>query len=178
MVGLPVDPLSPASLSHQGLIGNPNLTVAQMLWILPHKSRAIFLKNDEKKFSSRRDFFVKFYVCFSKKFFKFLLEKNFFVRFCQSWKILVQVWVFVYVPKLALPNSGNQFLVFVYIFSSLFENILVISSIFFGNSAFSRAYVTYLVQNIFLNYFLFILCQVKVLTWFVCVLLCLSLWLY
>ena len=62
--------------------------------------------------------------------------------------------------KMALPNSGNQFLVFVYIFSSLFENILVISSIFFGNSAFSRAYVTYLVQNIFLNYFLFILCQV------------------
>ena len=67
VVGLPVDPLSPASVSHQGLIGNPNLTVAQMLWILPHKSRAIFLKNDEKKFSSRRDFFVKFYVCFSKK---------------------------------------------------------------------------------------------------------------
>ena len=55
--------------------------------------------------------------------------------------------------KMALPNSGNQFLVFVYIFSSLFENILVISSIFFGNSAFSRAYVTYLVQNIFLKLF-------------------------
>ena len=54
---------------------------------------------------------------------------------------------------MALPNSGNQFLVFVYIFSSLFENILVILSIFFGNSAFSRAYVTYLVQNIFLKLF-------------------------
>ena len=32
-------------------------TEAPKLWILPHKSRAIFLKNDEKKFSSRRDFF-------------------------------------------------------------------------------------------------------------------------
>ena len=72
VVGLSVDLLSPASVSHQGLLGNPNLTVAQMLWILPHKSRAIFLKNDEKKFSSRRDFFVKFYV-FSKK-----ISLNFF----------------------------------------------------------------------------------------------------
>ena len=36
VVGLSVDLLSPASVSHQGLLGNPNLTVAQILWILHH----------------------------------------------------------------------------------------------------------------------------------------------
>ena len=34
VVGLSVDLLSPACVSHQGLLGNPNLTVAQILWIL------------------------------------------------------------------------------------------------------------------------------------------------
>ena len=42
VVGLSVDLLSPASVSHQGLLGNPNLTVAQMLWILPHIMEALF----------------------------------------------------------------------------------------------------------------------------------------
>ena len=68
VVGLPVDPLSPASLSHQGLIGNPNLTVAQMLWILPHKSRAIFLKNDEKNSPAGGIFLSNFMFVFLKKF--------------------------------------------------------------------------------------------------------------
>ena len=39
VVGLSVDLLSPACVSHQGLLGNPNLTVAQIMWILhilPH----------------------------------------------------------------------------------------------------------------------------------------------
>ena len=61
VVGLSVDLLSPACVSHQGLLGNPNLTVAQILWILHIFPLMLgrFVKNDEKKFSSSGDFFCQ-----------------------------------------------------------------------------------------------------------------------
>ena len=123
-------------------------------------------------------FLSNFMYVFLKKFFKFLLEKIFLSDFAKAGKFWYKFESLFMCQNWPYQILGTSFWYLFAFFSSLFENILVISSIFFGNSAFSRAYVTYLVQNIFLNYFLFILCQVKVLTWFVCVLLCLSLWLY
>ena len=69
VVGLSVDLLSPACVSHQGLLGNPNLTVAQILWILhilPHMLGQFFKKWWKKILQQWRFFLSNF---------KFLLKK-------------------------------------------------------------------------------------------------------
>ena len=61
VVGLSVDLLSPACVSHQGLLGNPNLTVAQILWIL-HIFPLIFKVNNVTYLQIITPFFFNFCV--------------------------------------------------------------------------------------------------------------------
>ena len=64
-----------------------------------------------------------------------------------------------------------------HLFPVCFENILVILSIFFGSSTFSRAFATLPGSKHFFNLFFVELCA-KYLTQFVFLLLCLCLWMY
>ena len=105
----------------------------------------------KKKFSSYEDFWSNFNFFVKKNSFR--KTNNFLTGFAKAGKFRYKFESLFMCQNWPYQILGTSFWYLFTFFSSLFENILVISSIFFGNSAFSRAYVTYLVQNIFLKLF-------------------------